>query len=147
MIEVLTVQPKQTDKISDQELSEKPHRYIKNRFNTQRKLIDEKLKSVNYVLRIKQEGCGRYLKRFPDSMIEDRMFFEFVSLEQIPEYIGMMQRSFWTHESLTDYMSNEEIHSIPLNERKWGIYQDIRILTLEEYDRQFPVRIGNPRSN
>ena len=147
MIEVLNVHPNQTDKISNEELSKKPHKYIKNRVNTQRKLIDEKLKSVDYVLKIKQEGCEKYIKSYPDSMVKENVFYEFVSLEQIPEYIGMMQRTFWTHESLTDDMSNQDLMKIPLKEKKWGIYKNIEILTLEEFDRKYPVRIGNPRSN
>ena len=87
MIEVLTVQSNQ--KINgDQELS-KPQR-IKN----QRNVIDKKLKSIDYVLKIQQEGFELFNQRNPDRMVKPETFFEFVSLEQIPEYIGMMQRSF-----------------------------------------------------
>ena len=44
MIEVLNIHPNQTDAKYDQDLSNKPGRYIKNRVLTQRRLIDEKLK-------------------------------------------------------------------------------------------------------
>jgi hypothetical protein len=96
--------------------------------------IRKNLKEKNYIITAYLEGDMNFSFGDPNRMVGPRRFYAVVSLEEIPDYIKWMKEPFWIHESHTEdkKLTKKEIKNIPFDEKKWGIYSDIRIEPLSE---------------
>ena len=58
-----------------------------------------------------------------------RRYWVVCSLEEIPEYIEYMKKSFWEHE---EGLSEEEIENYPFEKKRWGRHYDLVIEPLSK---------------
>jgi hypothetical protein len=100
----------------------------------QRDEIRKNLKEKNYLITAYLEGDMYCSFGDPNRMVGSRRYYAVVSLEEIPDYIKRLNQPFWNHESYTKdkKLTKKEIENIPFDEKKWGIYSDIRIEPLSE---------------
>ena len=97
------------------------------KLKTQRNAIDKILKEKNYLLTVFETGheFGVKTNGKPDMTILPNTYYVMCSLEEIPEFIELMKKPFWTHPDI----SNPKVKNkdIPFEEKKWGINYSVII--------------------
>ena len=91
--------------------------------------INAQLKKKDYLLTVYKTGDERFSRGNYEKQVFPQRFYVACSLEEIPEYIEMMQKPFWEPpEGLTD----KEIKNYPFEKKKWGVYRNIIIEPLSK---------------
>ena len=111
----------------EKELEE--YRKKNNKFYEQRDEIEKKLKKKDYVLTVYQTGDEGMSMGNHERKVFPRRYYVVCSLEEIPDYIKSMKRSFW---EVPDGLSEEEIENYPYEKKKWGINWNVVIEPLSE---------------
>ncbi len=91
--------------------------------------IKEQLKKKDYVLTVHQTGDKMLSNGDQERQVLTRMYWVVCSLEEIPEYIEYMKKSFWEHE---EGLSEEEIENYPFEKKRWGRNYNIVIEPLSK---------------
>jgi hypothetical protein len=111
--------------ISAEEYNNETRRKIRNQIMWQ---IDEVLNKKNYLLSTWGRGdpCVS-----PEQQVDPMRCSVTVSLNEIKDYIGHMQKGFWWHPDL-DPNSGVDSDDIPDDEKKWGLYDKMTIKPLSK---------------
>ena len=91
--------------------------------------IKERLKKKDYVLTVHQKGDVLLSNGDQERQVLTRRYWVVCSLEEIPEYIEYMKKSFWEHE---EGLSEEEIENYPFEKKRWGRHYDLVIEPLSK---------------
>jgi hypothetical protein len=91
--------------------------------------IKEQLKKKDYVLTVHQTGDVLLSNGDRERQVLTRRYWVVCSLEEIPEYIEYMKKSFWEHE---EGLSEEEIENYPFEKKRWGRNYNIVIEPLSK---------------
>ena len=91
--------------------------------------INKQLKKKDYVLTVYQKGDEMLSDGDSERQVLIKRGWVVCSLEEIPEYIEYMKKSFWVHE---EGLSEEEIENYPYEKKKWGRNYDLVIEPLSK---------------
>ena len=95
----------------------------------QRDEINERLKKKDYVLTVYQTGDVVLSNGDQERQVLTRRYWVVCSLEEIPEYIEYMKKSFWECE---EGLTKKEIKNYSFEKKKWGRNYDLVIEPLSK---------------
>jgi hypothetical protein len=91
--------------------------------------INERLKKKDYVLTVYQTGDVVLSNGDQERQVLTRRYWVVCSLEEIPEYIEYMKKSFWECE---EGLTKKEIKNYSFEKKKWGRNYDLVIEPLSK---------------
>ena len=109
--------------------NKKDYEEIRKEYRKETEETNERLKKKDYVLTVHQTGDVLLSNGDRERQVLTRRYWVVCSLEEIPEYIEYMKKSFWEHE---EGLSEEEIENYPFEKKRWGRNYNIVIEPLSK---------------